>query len=147
MTASAPSGIGAPVKIRAACPGPTTPENGRPAADSPTHSSRAPALAVSTARTAYPSIAELAKGGCVRAAITSRASVRPNDSLSLTISSDTGRSTEARTRASASATGISGSFTTHSLHAKRRIFLRVFRPAVHFQFACRDQPLLPCRKS
>ena len=51
-TASAPSGNGAPVKMRAASPDPSRPSNGLPAADSPTTVSRAGAHAASAARNA-----------------------------------------------------------------------------------------------
>ena len=50
--ASAPSGIGAPVKMRTASPGPTAPLKARPAADSPITVKAAGVIAVSAARTA-----------------------------------------------------------------------------------------------
>ena len=65
---SVPAGIGAPVKIRAASPGPTWPPNPAPAGTSATMRNSTGIRARSSARTAYPSIAETAKGGWVRRA-------------------------------------------------------------------------------
>ena len=82
--ASAPSGIGAPVMIRIASPGPTATVGAWPAGRSPTTRSRtgAPGAAadVSAARTAYPSIAVFANGGTDSEVTTSSASTRPSAS-------------------------------------------------------------------
>ena len=51
-TQSAPLGTAAPVKMRTASPGPTSPANGPPALDSPMTVSAAGTLATSAARTA-----------------------------------------------------------------------------------------------
>src|SRR5438034_3398918 len=87
-TASAPAGIGAPVMMRIASPGPTATAGATPAASSPTTCSVAGAWwgasAVSAARTAYPSIAVFANGGTISAAMTSRASTSPRASASAT---------------------------------------------------------------
>ena len=47
---SAPSGTGAPVKMRTASPAPTPPEKRRPAAEVPTTRSRAPGAASAARR-------------------------------------------------------------------------------------------------
>ena len=85
MTASAPSGIGAPVMILAASPGPTEKVGSSPAATSPTMCSRtgaSPVPASESARTAYPSIDELSKRGRSTFERTSRATTRPSASVS-----------------------------------------------------------------
>src|SRR5205807_3583560 len=80
-TASDPSGIMAPVMIRNAVFGCTLAGGAAPARISPSTRSRtgwaADACATSPARIAYPSIAELAKGGTSRSERTSSASTRP----------------------------------------------------------------------
>src|SRR4029079_4327707 len=63
------------------------------------------AVATSSARTAYPSIAETAAGGCVRSAVMSSASTRPRARSSVTVSTCNGLA-PVRTSRSASATGI-----------------------------------------
>jgi len=84
--ASAPSGIGAPVMIRIASPSPTATVGAWPAASSPTTRSRTGfaslAPTVSTACTAYPSIAVLANGGTASGAVILSASTRPSASPS-----------------------------------------------------------------
>src|SRR5262245_25294598 len=78
---------------------------GWPAATSPMTLSAAGAFATSLARTAYPSMAETAVGGCVRNAETSWASTRPATRSRATNSAGSGLAS-ARTSRSASATGI-----------------------------------------
>ena len=82
-TASAPSGIAAPVEIRTASPSPTPTAAGAPARDSPTMRSARPA---GPDRTAKPSIALLANEGTSRSATTSSASTRPSASWTATSS-------------------------------------------------------------
>jgi hypothetical protein len=79
MTASAPSGIGAPVMIRTASPAPGDGRSTAPAAISPTTRKVAPGP-TSSERTANPSIAELANGGMSPGARTSAASTVPRAS-------------------------------------------------------------------
>ena len=81
QTASAPSGNGAPVMIRTACPGPTVPSNRWPAATEPITWSRAGAAAVSAARRAYPSMDEFANGGT--SSLDTMSSLRTHPSASL----------------------------------------------------------------
>ena len=100
-TQSAPSGTGAPVKMRTASPGPRSRSNPRPAALSPMILSRVSALRASPRRTAQPSIAEARNGGWSRRASTSCASARPSASSSATVSISSGR-TCASIRTSAS---------------------------------------------
>ncbi len=109
--ASAPSGIGAPVMIRIASPGPTgasaraPPRDPRPLAAAPAPRLSAPV--VSAARTAYPSIAVFANGGTGSAATMGSASTRPSASASGTgfgASTDIDR----RTSACTSSSGITG---------------------------------------
>src|SRR6185312_6388770 len=104
-TVSLPSGMTPPVKIRAACPAAICLGKGWPAATSPITLSVAGAVATSLARTAYPSIAETAAGGCVRSAAISSASTRPHALSSGTFSTGNGLAST-RTSRSASATGI-----------------------------------------
>src|SRR5438552_1346149 len=100
-TVSAPSGIGAPVMMRIASPGPTSRSGNSPAATSLTTRSSTGADATSSPRTAYPSIAELRKGGTSRSAATSSASTSPRASWS-GVSTAASVGTPARMRASAS---------------------------------------------
>src|SRR5665647_1843615 len=72
MTASAPSGMTPPVEIAIASPAARGRPAGRPAATCPTTGSRP---GRSPARTAYPSIAELANGGRSTTAEAARAVV------------------------------------------------------------------------
>ena len=78
----APAGTIAPVEIATASPGPTAAPEGDPARDSPirrrTTGLDTAAPAVSAARTAYPSIAELSKPGTSACATTAAASRRPS---------------------------------------------------------------------
>ena len=80
ITASAPSGSGAPVKMRYASPPVSGRSESAPAATRPARRSRAgaPATAprVSSPRRAYPSIDELGQGGMSALAVTSSASAR-----------------------------------------------------------------------
>src|SRR3954467_1283564 len=122
-TVSLPAGSTPPVKMRAVSPALTWPANGRPAATSPISLSRAGAFATSSARTAYPSIAETSSGGCVRRAARSSERTRPSASLSATRSAASG-STRSSTRASASATGSSA--TLCSLREIRSRFAAAF---------------------
>src|SRR5579885_1348591 len=78
--------------MRAASPGPTWPPNPVPAGTSATILSLTGISARSAARTAYPSIAETAKGGCVRRAATASASTRPSPSASGICSGGSGAS-------------------------------------------------------
>src|SRR5690606_31494828 len=106
-TVSAPVGIGAPVIIRAACPAPTVKSGCDPAGISPITARRtgrsALAPARSSARTAYPSIAELANAGTSCAACTSSASTRPSARDRSTVSCESG-CMSLRMRASTSST-------------------------------------------
>lgn len=72
--------------IRTAIPGRSSREPGLPAATSPVTreavGASSEALATSTARTAYPSIAAFAKAGSDPAAVTSWARTRPGQSSS-----------------------------------------------------------------
>src|SRR5690606_22985720 len=104
-TASAPSGSGAPVKMRTASPGPSGRSAGCPAATSATTGSTTGAPAVSAARTAYPSIAVLAKGGTASVATTSPARTSPAAAASGTVRGGSG-SHPATTWATASSRGI-----------------------------------------
>ena len=104
-TESAPSGIGAPVMIRIAVPSPTGILAGAPAATSPTTRNEMPcsecAPDVSTARTAYPSTAELAKGGTSSGDSTSCAKTNPVARSTLTlIGADSTQAANTRRRAS-----------------------------------------------
>src|SRR5579875_2688358 len=87
MTASAPAGIGAPVMIRIASPGPIPERAFAPAATSPITcrcTGDSPlASRVSIARTAYPSIAELSKPGSGKSALMFSASSSPCASSSV----------------------------------------------------------------
>jgi hypothetical protein len=102
-TVSAPSGIGAPVMMRIASPGPTARPGTEPAATAPTTRRRAPACATSAPRTAYPSIAELRNGGTSRSAAASSVRTAPRASSSPT-SVDSSGVIRARMRSSASST-------------------------------------------
>ena len=79
-TASAPAGITAPVETRTAAPGGTAPACGWPARDSPARRSATGwsvlAIAVSSAWTANPSMAELSNAGMECGLQTSTASTR-----------------------------------------------------------------------
>ena len=101
ITASAPSGTTAPVEISIASPAPRLRCAGWPAAEWPTTGSTP---GVSPARTAYPSIDELGKGGRSTTELTPRARIRPAAAASGTSSSGSALAC-ARTAASASATG------------------------------------------
>ncbi len=107
--ASAPSGIGAPVMIRIASPGPTATVGACPAGRSPTTRSDAgapsDAPAVSAARTAYPSIAVFANGGTGSVATTASASTRPRASAS-GVGTGASTATDRRTSAWTSSRGI-----------------------------------------
>jgi hypothetical protein len=85
-TAVAPDGSGAPVMIRCAVPGFSVSDSVRPAGmSSATGSSTGSVLAgaaMSSATTAYPSIAELSKPGSDSGATTSSASTSPSVSAS-----------------------------------------------------------------
>src|SRR5215207_5943335 len=78
-TASAPSGMTPPVKILMAWPSSTRIFAGRPAGASSTTSKTSPASA-SSLRSAYPSTAELSKGGESVVAVRSHASTSPRAS-------------------------------------------------------------------
>ena len=82
-TASAPSGITAPVEIRTASPSPTVTSEGCPARDSPITRSVRPA---SPERAAKPSIALLARLGTSPLAITCSASTKPSASSTAVVS-------------------------------------------------------------
>ena len=106
-TASAPSGMGAPVMIRSTWPGRSTCRRVSPAAMSSATGSTTGAARVapasSAARTAYPSIAELSKPGRSVVATTSRARTSPSADPTGTLcsgSGDTRASTVARCSAS-----------------------------------------------
>ena len=83
-TASALSGMGAPVIIRIAPPGGTGRSGNSPAATAPATGNKtgceSEADATSVERTAYPSIAEFASGGMSKGAVRSSSSTRPRDS-------------------------------------------------------------------
>jgi hypothetical protein len=79
-TASAPSGIGAPVEIRTAVPRRTVTSAAVPALASPMTRSRAGPPAVSTDRIAKRSIADAANGATWWGACASPASTRPSAS-------------------------------------------------------------------
>ena len=111
-TASAPSGTTAPVEMAAAQPSSSRPSKGRPAADSPTIRSVA---GRSAARTAKPSIAELANGGRSTRALTSSAATRPDAAPIGTGSAASGR-TRSSTRSCASSR-LSSEVTDRSLAA------------------------------
>ena len=85
MTASAPSGTTPPVEIAIASPGASGRSAGRPAATCPT-TGRRPGR--SAARTAYPSIAELANGGRSTTARAGSAVTRPAAVPTATLSAD-----------------------------------------------------------
>ena len=102
ITASAPSGIWAPVEMRMASPRPSDREAGRPARDSPTTASSA----AGPATTAKPSIADASNGGRSWGLAMSSASTRPSVSDSGTSSGASGR-TAASTCSRASAREIS----------------------------------------
>ena len=112
-TASAPSGTAPPVEISIASPDAAA---ARPARRP--RSGRRPAggAGVSTARTANPSIAELANGGRSTSAATSAASTRPAASATGTRSGSSGTA-RARTRASASSIDSNEGIWTHTLTA------------------------------
>jgi hypothetical protein len=95
---SAPSGKGAPVKIRIASPCPTGWRGSVPAGISPVTFSRLPALRTSERWTAYPSIAETSAGGVVVLARTSRANTRPSASPTGIASSPASRTCGASAR-------------------------------------------------
>src|SRR3954468_12056517 len=101
-TASAPRGITAPVEMRTAAPGWSSPSNGCPACDSPTTGSRPPGPAT----TAKPSMADESNGGSSKSLTTSSARTRPSASSTETVSCPSGR-TAASTRARASSTETS----------------------------------------
>jgi hypothetical protein len=77
-TASAPVGMAAPVAIATAAPDAISPGKGRPARARPKTCSRTGADAVSAARTANPSMAELANRGRSAGAPRSSANTRPD---------------------------------------------------------------------
>ena len=86
ITASAPAGIGAPVKIRTVSPGETPSSRSIPAGCSPITCSRVP-FVDELATTAYPSMAELSNIGSGNRATTSRALKQSSASESGTIRS------------------------------------------------------------
>jgi hypothetical protein len=92
---SAPAGTIAPVMMRAASPGPTGRLGASPAAISAITGRRtgawAVAAAMSAARTAYPSMAELSKPGRSTRDATSVAATSPAASLSGTTTGGSGR--------------------------------------------------------
>ena len=100
-TAVAPSGTAAPVEIAIAVPGRTAASAGCPARASPISSSSAAAPAIN----AYPSMAELSKGGTEIGLSTSSASTRPSASATGTGSAGS-RPTASNTWLRASAMGI-----------------------------------------
>ena len=106
-TASAPWGTTAPVEMATAPPASSGPPNGVPAADSPTMRN---VPGRSAARTAKPSIAELANGGRSTRARTSSAPTRPPASAIGTLSTGSRRACPstrscASSRLSSGATG------------------------------------------
>ncbi len=112
-TASAPSGTIAPVEIAIASPAARARVAGCPARDSSTTSRRAgrsPAPAVSAARTAYPSIAELSNPGTESALVTSSARTRPSAARTPTLSVPSAR---ARSSTSRRASSISSRLNRH----------------------------------
>ena len=119
-TASAPSGIGAPVMIRIASPGPTATVGAAPAARVPTTASSTGAPAVSAARTAKPSIAVLANGGICSSHTTGSATTHPSASASGTDTGASGRiapSTRARASSRATTRRIVATVLTGSMAA------------------------------
>ena len=106
-TASAPSGMTPPVKILIASPSPTLFSAGRPAGASSTTMNSLPASA-STPLTAYPSTAELSKGGESNLACKSSASASPRASVSGTFSTG---NVPVFSSTSLSASGYSTSFS------------------------------------
>ena len=105
-TASAPSGIGAPVMIRIAWPSPTCrPAGSAPAGSVATTASVTGADATSDARTANPSTAVLANGGTASSAVTVTDVAQPSASASGTARGCSGRH-EARISLRASSSGI-----------------------------------------
>ncbi len=79
-TASAPSGMGAPVRIWMQTPGVTASRGQVPARTAPAVRSREGIVCKSSVRTANPSMPELSKGGIFRSPMTASARVRPRDS-------------------------------------------------------------------
>src|SRR5690606_6856138 len=77
-TVSAPAGIGPPVMMRTAWPGPTARRSSAPAATSAITGSVTGTSAMSLARTAYPAMAGLANGGSGTGEVTSSARVAPS---------------------------------------------------------------------
>ncbi len=94
-TQSAPSGTGAPVKMRTAWPAPTRPSNPWPAAASPMTTNCA-CMSASTELSAYPSIEDAGNGGCVSFAVIGAARTRPAASVSGQSSVATGRASANR---------------------------------------------------
>ncbi len=106
--ASAPGGMGAPVMIRAASPGPTgLSRPDIPAATVPTTFRVTGASATSAARTANPSMAVLAKGGTDSPATASAAVTRPRQPANGRETAGSGSHPD-RTTARASANEIIG---------------------------------------
>ena len=114
-TASAPSGIGAPVMMRSASPAPTCHTVPSPAASVPMTRNSAGTFAMSLERTAKPSTAVLANGGTFSVATTSRASTSPAE-RSQAIWRSGSRETEENTRCCASLSGI----TSRTVSGTRR---------------------------
>ena len=106
-TASAPSGIGAPVMMRIASPRPTGTSAAAPAATVATTGSSTGASVVSSARTAYPSTALFTNGGTSSSACRSSAVTQPSASTSGRVTGGNGRHA-AITWASASWSSIIG---------------------------------------
>src|SRR2546426_1038784 len=102
-TASAPSGSGAPVKIRIASPARSGRDGKVPAMIRPTTASSTGSPRVSRARTAYPSIDEFAQGGISDRETMGSASTRPRAAITSTRSTANG-STRERICPSASST-------------------------------------------
>nr|WP_238695326.1 hypothetical protein [Ornithinimicrobium flavum] len=93
-TASAPTGMGAPVMIRHAWPGTCSRGSGSPAATSPDTTSTTgvsgPAPARSSRRTAYPSIEELSNLGRSARPCTSPLVTSPTERVTGTVTVATG---------------------------------------------------------
>ena len=104
---STPCGTAAPVRMRNACPGGTTPAKGCPAAARPSHNGKrcgaSPRLANANP---YPSTAELVNGGWFRAARTPDASTRPTAASMASSRVPTTHRRPLCNRASASSTGV-----------------------------------------
>ena len=129
-TASAPGGIGAPVMIRTAVPGSTAGSDAIAGRD--LAGQRAACPGASAARTAKPSIAELANGGTSTAATTfGSTSTRPTASASGTVSPSVGVSARQqpadRPRRATASASTCPSFMRASM--SRRIPRRVTMPS------------------